>query len=148
MPEYGWLVFYCALILLASMFGGWVPLVGKVTHSKLQFYLSLSAGVMLGAAFFHVMPDAMEKSEEYFGWWMSLGVVGLFCIERFIAPHSHEIDGQHNHEHHDHEHKQAEFDHGHAHHHAHEAANSGERRAAAPAVAGWAAVFGLTLHTF
>src|SRR5438132_14157422 len=58
------------------------------------------------------------------------------------------MDGQHNHEHHDHEHKKAEFDHGHAHHHAHEAANSGERRAAAPAVAGWAAVFGLTLHTF
>ena len=148
MPEYGWLVFYCALILLASMFGGWVPLVGKVTHSKLQFYLSLSAGVMLGAAFFHVMPDAMEKSEEYFGWWMSLGVVGLFCIERFIAPHSHEIDG-HNHDHHAHEHSHLEFSEPlHKHEHGPVASNPGEKRAAAPAVAGWAAVFGLTVHTF
>src|SRR5437899_2982053 len=145
MSEVGWLTLYCVLILLASMLGGYVPLIGKVSHSRLQKYLSLSAGVMLGASFFHVMPDAMEYSGAYFGWWMSLGVVGLFCIERFIAPHSHEIDGQDNH---GHEHKKAEFDHGHAHNHAHEAANSGERRAAAPAVAGWAAVFGLTLHTF
>src|SRR5437588_4589478 len=114
MPEYGWLVFYCALILLASMFGGWVPLVGKVTHSRLQFYLSLSAGVMLGAGFFHVMPEAMQKAGDGFGWWMSLGVVGLFCIERFIAPHSHEASSKLQEEHahepgcaHDHEHHAA-----------------------------------------
>jgi len=144
MSQYGWLTLYCFLILLASMFGGYVPLVGKISHSRLQKYLSLSAGVMLGAAFFHVMPDAMENSGGYFGWWMSLGVVGLFCIERFIAPHSHEIDTQHNHEHDSHDHKHGEGEH----HHAHDLPNPGEKRAAAPAVAGWAAVFGLTLHTF
>src|SRR5438105_15787249 len=144
MTNSSWLAVYCVLILLFALFGGYIPFAGKVSHGKLQLCLSFSAGVMLGASFFHVMPEAIENSGPYFGWWMSLGVVGLFCIERFIAPHSHEMDGQHNHEHHDHEHKQAEFDHGHAHHHAHEAANSGERRAAAPAVAGWAAVFGLT----
>jgi zinc and cadmium transporter len=102
-----------------------------VTHSRLQLYLSLSAGVMLGASFFHVMPDAMELAGAAFGWWMALGVVGLFCIERFIAPHSHEVSSklQQEHEHepgceHDHEHR------------------------AAPAVAGWMAVLGLTVHTF
>jgi zinc and cadmium transporter len=144
MSQYGWLTLYCFLILLASMFGGYVPLVGKISHSRLQKYLSLSAGVMLGAAFFHVMPDAMENSGGYFGWWMSLGVVGLFCIERFIAPHSHEIDTQHNHEHNGHNNNHGEGEH----HHAHDLPNPGEKRAAAPAVAGWAAVFGLTLHTF
>jgi zinc and cadmium transporter len=62
---------------------------------------------------------------------MALGVVGLFCIERFLAPHSHEMNSelQQDHKHepgcdHDHEHR------------------------AAPAVAGWAAVGGLTIHTF
>jgi zinc and cadmium transporter len=102
-----------------------------VTHSRLQLYLSLSAGVMLGASFFHVMPDAMEMAGEGFGWWMALGVVGLFCIERFLAPHSHEVTSklQKEHEHqpgceHDHEHR------------------------AAPSVAGWTAVLGLTIHTF
>src|SRR5271163_2081666 len=106
-----WLIFYCIAVLIVSMAGGYLPFLGKVTHGRLQMYLSLSAGIMLGAAFFHVMPDAMDYAKEEFGWWMSLGVVGLFCIERFIAPHSHEIDGHghHNHGHHHHHH----HEHGH-----------------------------------
>jgi zinc and cadmium transporter len=131
MSTSGWVAVYSGLILVASLFGGSVPLLGRVTHSRLQLYLSLSAGVMLGACFFHVMPDAMELAGASFGWWMALGAVGLFCIERFIAPHSHEVSSklQEEHDHtpgceHDHEHR------------------------AAPAVAGWMAVLGLTIHTF
>jgi zinc and cadmium transporter len=96
---------------------------------------------MLGASFFHVMPDAMEKSGPLFGWWMSIGVVGLFCIERFIAPHSHEMADGHGHHHHEHEH-------GEHHHHEHNDHGPGEHKAAAPAIAGWMAVVGLTIHTF
>jgi len=138
MSDHSWVAIYSALILLAAMLGGYVPFLSRVTHSRLQLYLSASAGVMLGASFFHVMPqalDALDNSETKFGWWMSLGVVGLFCIERFIAPHSHELDGaKHSHGENDlhHHHDHAEVDH----------------RAAAPAVAGWMAVLGLTIHTF
>jgi zinc and cadmium transporter len=154
--EYTWIAVYSTLILIFSMLGGYLPFLGRVSHNRLQVYLSLSAGVMLGASFFHVMPEAMEHSGALFGWWMSLGVVGLFCIERFIAPHSHELDGGHHHHHHDeHSHaiKQAEVlghhhahDHSHDHTHVHEGPK--EHRAAAPAVAGWMAVLGLTIHTF
>src|SRR5436305_14927618 len=92
----GWLVAYCSAVVAVSLFGGIVPFLGRVTHSRLQLYLSLSAGVMLGASFFHVMPDAMKLLDKgaAFGWWMSLGAVGLFCIERFIAPHSHEVSSK------------------------------------------------------
>jgi zinc and cadmium transporter len=132
MSAYGWLAVYSAAILAVSLFGGSVPFLGKVPHSRLQMYLSFSAGVMLGASFFHVMPDAIQKAgEAAFGWWMALGTVGLFCIERFLAPHSHEASSQlqsdHKHEpgcEHDHQHR------------------------AAPSVAGWMAVLGLTIHTF
>jgi zinc and cadmium transporter len=128
---FGWLTLYSVLILAASLFGGSVPFLGKVTHSRLQLYLSLSAGVMLGASFFHVMPDAMKFAGDGFGWWMSLGAVGLFCIERFIAPHSHEVSSKLQMEH---EHEPGcEHDH--------------EQRAA-PSVSGWMAVLGLTIHTF
>jgi zinc and cadmium transporter len=137
MNNFGLLSVYCLLVLVASMLGGIIPYKQGITHSRLQFYLSLSAGVMLGASFFHVMPEAMERSGALFGWWMSLGAVGLFCIERFIAPHSHEVNGHHNHEHHGHSHD---------HHHGHD--HAGEPKAAAPAVAGWMAVIGLTIHTF
>jgi zinc and cadmium transporter len=154
MSEATLLGIYCLLVLLVSLFGGSVPLFGRVTHSRLQFYLSLSAGVMLGASFFHVMPEAMDKSGAWFGWWMSLGVVGLFCIERFIAPHSHEVDGGtgHTHEKHFHEHEHKHEGHHEEEHVPHEhvpaALAQKEQRAAAPAVAGWMAVLGLTIHTF
>jgi len=131
MTPIGWLTVYCGAILAASLFGGSVAFLGKVTHSRLQLYLSISAGVMLGACFFHIMPDAMEMSGNWFGWWMALGAVGLFLIERFIAPHSHEVSSKLQEEHH-HE-PGCEHDH--------------ENRAA-PTVAGWMAVLGLTIHTF
>jgi zinc and cadmium transporter len=200
MSALAWLGVYSLLILVFSIFGGYLPLLGRVTHSRLQFYLSVSAGVMLGAAFFHVMPDAAETAEAaakeagkepfggvYFslGCWMAVAVVGLFCIERFIAPHSHELDGEgrheHGHTHHHHADKEphavaavAKFaasaagtavktrvvehteestrscDHDHDHEHGHHQPPTvpGEQRAAAPAVAGWMAVLGLTIHTF
>jgi zinc and cadmium transporter len=148
MTVYSWLAIYCALILIASLCGGALPLLGRITHGRLQLYLSASAGVMLGASFFHVMPDAKELAGDYFGWWMSLAVIGLFGIERFIAPHSHEMDGNGHHHHHDHDH----HDH-HEHDHASVEAAKGlattkDGKAAAPAIAGWMAVLGLTIHTF
>jgi zinc and cadmium transporter len=145
MSEYAWLAFFSFLIAVFALFGGLLPFRGEISHTRLQFYLTFSAGVMLGAAFFHVMPDAIEKSgKEYVGVWMALAVVGLFCIERFIAPHSHEVDDGHaseqsGDEHHDHEHELGQ-EHGHS--------PMPQYRAAAPAVAGWMAVLGLTIHTF
>ena len=68
MSEYGFLVIYCVLVLVASMFGGYLPFLGRVTHSRLQFYLSAAAGVMLGASFFHVMPEALEMSKRTTGY--------------------------------------------------------------------------------
>jgi zinc and cadmium transporter len=127
-----WIALYSAAIIVFALLGGSLPLLGRVTHSRLQIYLSLSAGVMLGTSFFHVMPDALKDAgEKLFAWSISLGVIGLFCIERFIAPHSHEASSKLQEEH-DHE---PGCEHDHAHH-------------AAPALAGWMAVLGLTVHTF
>ncbi|HVT82018.1 MAG TPA: ZIP family metal transporter [Phycisphaerae bacterium] len=168
----GWIAVYSLGVLAVSLGGGLLPLTRKITHSRLQLYLSASAGVMLGAAFFHIIPDAVEFSGGNFGWWMSLGVVGLFCIERFIAPHTHEGEGHLA----EHQHAEGEFvpvnpqglDHGHIHVHGPEcghhqsplaplapAAMAGEdactepdHYTAAPAFSGWMAVLGLTLHTF
>jgi zinc and cadmium transporter len=126
-----WLTVYSVAVVAVALLGGCLPVLGRVSHGRLQLYLSLSAGVMLGASFFHVMPEAMKMSGANFGWWMSLGVLGPFCIERFIAPHSHEAGGASPlglpHE------PAGGCDHSHQ---------------AAPPVAGWMAVLGLTIHTF
>jgi zinc and cadmium transporter len=145
MSQIGLLVIYSLLVVLVSLLGGYLPVLGRITHSKLQLCLSLSAGVMLGAAFFHIMPEAIRYSGSNFGWWMTLGVVGLFCIERFIAPHSHEVNEGHHHHHHKEDELTAGHNHGHEHFHS---SPADDHRAAAPAVAGWMAVLGLTIHTF
>jgi zinc and cadmium transporter len=132
MSVLGWIALSSGAIMVVSLVGGAIPLIGRVTHTRLQYYLSVSAGVMLGASFFHMMPDALSYAgEKLFGWSISLGVIGLFCIERFIAPHSHETSSKLQQEH-DHE---PGCEHDHEHH-------------AAPSVSGWTAVLGLTVHTF
>ena len=54
------LVATCLAVLLASVLGGTVPLAMVLNHTRLQVYLSFSAGAMLGEAFFHMMPEAVR----------------------------------------------------------------------------------------
>src|SRR5204863_2833229 len=90
--EYTWLAIFSVLIGLFALLGGLLPFRGEISHTRLQFYLTFSAGVLIGAAFYHVMPDAIEQSGNvYVGAWMSLAAAGLFAIERFIAAHRHEV---------------------------------------------------------
>ncbi len=135
------LVLYCLAIVLFSLMGGYLPLSRRLTHLPLQVYLSLSAGAMLGAAFFHMLPESAELAPDQFGLWMAMGVIGLYMIERFLSPHSHDTadleragkggSGDANcHPGCGHGHRDA---HGHAH--------------AAPKIAGWSAVAGLSVHT-
>ena len=91
------LVIYCGLILLVSAAGGLLPLRKAVTHKRLQIYLSFSAGVMLGAALFHMLPEVtcLSSGPQPF-WFVALGLLVLFFTERFAASHHHE---PHGHEH-------------------------------------------------
>src|SRR5947207_9563775 len=100
--------FYCLAIAIVSLVGGYLPLSKRISHLKLQVYLSLSAGAMLGAACFHMLPEGAQLAGRSFGWWTALGVIGLYVIERFLSPHSHEPtetdehepDDKHGHDHH------------------------------------------------
>jgi len=52
---------YCALILLASLLGGWLPLMVRLTHTRLQVATSFVAGLMLGVGLLHLVPHAWEQ---------------------------------------------------------------------------------------
>lgn len=82
------------------MAGGWLPLVLRPTHIRLQTYLSFASGVMLGAAVCHMLPEAARLAPNL---WPSLalgGLLVLFFLERFLAFHQHEIgDDAHGHTH-------------------------------------------------
>ncbi len=83
----------CALIVLVSLLGGMLPLSTVLNHTRLQAYLSFSAGTMLGAAFFHMLPEAVRMGTPLTIRWTALGLLALFFLERFFSFHHHEPPG-------------------------------------------------------
>ncbi len=83
----------CALIVGVSLLGGMLPLTTVLNHTRLQVYLSFSAGSMLGAAFFHMLPEAARMGTPHTLRWTALGLLALFFLERFFSFHHHEPQG-------------------------------------------------------
>ena len=143
------LTIYCALVLVASLAGGWVLLIIRPTHARLQLAISFVAGLMLGIALLHFLPDAEEQlhSMDRTVAWMLGGFLAMFFLQRFFHFHHHDSpegdpeDCCHEHEESD-EHKH-EHDHGHEHeHHAHTLAGK-----SASQLSWVGTALGLTLHS-
>jgi zinc and cadmium transporter len=83
---------FCLAILTVSILGGLLPLATVLNHTRLQVYLSFSAGTMLGAAFFHMLPEAIRLGSVATIHWAAFGLLGLFFLERFFSFHHHEPD--------------------------------------------------------
>lgn len=115
------LIVFCACIVVASLAGGMVPVVLRLTHRRLQFGLSFVSGVMLGVALFHMVPHALMARMESapaggdsHGLFdplmvaLALGFLTMFFLERFAHFHQHELpepacdDPMHGHEGHHH----------------------------------------------
>lgn len=86
----------CIMIVIVSLLGGMLPLATVLNHTRLQVYLSVSAGSMLGAAFFHMLPEAARIGSPQTIRWSAFGLLSLFFLERFFSFHHHEQ------QHHDH----------------------------------------------
>src|SRR3954464_8461227 len=84
------LIAFCTAIVIVSVLGGLLPLAMVLSHTRLQVYLSFSAGAMLGAAFFHMMPEAVHLGSAQTLQWSAVGLLALFFLERFFAFHHHE----------------------------------------------------------
>jgi zinc and cadmium transporter len=67
-----------------------LPLATVLNHTRLQVYLSFSAGSMLGAAFFHMLPEAVRMGTPQTVRWAAPGLLALFLLERFFSFHQHE----------------------------------------------------------
>src|SRR3954452_7560206 len=121
------LAYYCALILVASIIGGMIPVWFQLTHRWMQFAVSFVAGVMLGIGVLHMLPhallDATAAAEAAIGnapatasgistaygataiavRWITIsllaGMLAMFFIERFFSFHHHDVpDDDHEHE--------------------------------------------------
>jgi zinc and cadmium transporter len=146
---------YSILILAGSLCGGWLPLLVKLTHRRMQLVISLVAGLMLGVGVFHMIPHGISELNEMDlpspidqgMHWLMIGLVFMFFLLRAFHFHQHgpaetfnqegHVSGQ-SHDHgHDHSHDHA-HDHAHDHDHDHGSAHH----------LSWVGIaFGLSLHT-
>lgn len=78
---------YSALMGLAVFLGGIVPLFRHWHRQKLPMVLSFAAGLLLGSAFFHLIPEAYETAGVSMGVWILAGFLFLYLVERFITVH-------------------------------------------------------------
>jgi zinc and cadmium transporter len=110
------LTYYCALILVASIVGGMIPVWFQLTHRWMQFAVSFVAGVMLGVAVLHMLPHAIADAASAAALsaaaapdpaaasasslttalrdtMISLlaGMLVMFFIERFFSYHHHDV---------------------------------------------------------
>lgn len=88
---------YALIVAALSLIGAAVPLRFRFGHAQLQVYLSLAAGALLGAALFHLLPEASEHIHGDFGLPTVIGIGVVFLLQRYLAPHSHEPLGTHSH---------------------------------------------------
>ena len=139
-----WLLLtYCVCVLAASLAGGWLPLVVRLTHTRLQLAISFIAGLMLGIALLHFLPEAEEQlhSLDRTVAWVLGGFLTMFFLQRFFHFHHHDIpEGDPEDCGHDHS-KHSQHEHGHVHHELTLAAKSAKQLS-------WAGIaVGLTLHS-
>jgi zinc and cadmium transporter len=103
MPNATWqLISYCALVVLASLAGGWIPLLARPTHRWTQLLMSFVAGLMLGVGALHMLVHAaVQTNLDQAVLWMIFGLVAMFFLQRFFHFHQHEPAAEPTHSHQD-----------------------------------------------
>jgi len=85
------LVIYCVCLTIASLAGGWLPTLVRLTHTRMQLMMSFVGGLMLGVAILHLLPHAVVEtgSLDYAAWSCILGLLAMFLIIRVFNVHQH-----------------------------------------------------------
>lgn len=86
------LFIYFFLLLAAVFAGGIIPALRHWNPKRVPLFLSLSAGLMLGSAFFHLIPESIELIGIQSGPWVLAGLLFLYFFEKFITVHICETD--------------------------------------------------------
>ena len=103
------LIVYCLGIAGFSLMGGLLPGWIKMTHTRTQLVMSLVSGLMLGVAFYHLLPHSAAMLGGSHGidaavWWLMVGLVVMLLLLRVFHFHQHDFTSEDlaQHDHHRH----------------------------------------------
>jgi zinc and cadmium transporter len=108
------LIIYCLAIAGFSLVGGLLPSLIRMTHTRTQVVMSLVSGLMLGVAFYHLLPHSVALASESGGvdttvWWLMIGLIVMLLLLRVFHFHQHDFSHE----------AGAQLEHGHEHTHNH-----------------------------
>lgn len=77
------LITWNALIVAATLIGGWLPLLRSWSERALHLFVAVATGVFLGAVFLHLLPELGEQNPSpAVAMLVPLSILVLFAIER------------------------------------------------------------------
>lgn len=98
MTTLGWIVVTGAAMVPLNMSGGLTLFLGEATRRRLLLPLvAFAAGALLGGAFFHLLPGALERMGPTAGTflWVVAGFATFFVLEQFLHwHHCHRGEGE------------------------------------------------------
>ncbi len=105
------LIVYCLAIAGFSLIGGLLPTWIRMTHTRTQLVMSLVSGLMLGVAFYHLLPHSVALAGDDHGvdtavWWLMIGLIVMLLLLRVFHFHQHDFSREEG-SHHDHHHPEA-----------------------------------------
>ena len=82
-------IFYPFLMFVFSitMIGGWIPTIKLWSQEIFRLVISFCAGILLGAVFFHVLPEISTVLGRQLGYSVMFGFLLIFILEKFIMVH-------------------------------------------------------------
>jgi zinc and cadmium transporter len=78
---------FLIFIFVITMAGGWIPTLKPWSQKTFRMLISFCAGVLLGAVFFHMVPEISPILGRKMGFPIMLGFLGIYVMEKFIMVH-------------------------------------------------------------
>jgi zinc and cadmium transporter len=108
------LIVYCIAIAGFSLVGGLLPNWVKMTHTRTQLVMSFVSGLMLGVAFYYLLPHSVAMLDgpdavHTTVWWLMIGLIVMLLLLRLFHFHQHDFSSEED-EHHDHHHQNHHHD--------------------------------------
>ena len=78
---------FLVFIFVITMAGGWIPTLKPWSQKTFRMLISFCAGILLGAVFFHMVPEISPILGRKMGFPIMLGFLGIYVMEKFIMVH-------------------------------------------------------------
>jgi len=100
------LIGYSLAIAIFSLVGGLLPGWIRMTHTRTQLVMSLVSGLMIGVAFYHLLPHSViaygsPQAIDRAVWWLMIGLITMLLLLRMFHFHQHDFSDEEHHHHHD-----------------------------------------------